>query len=47
MTGVQTCPSDLKLKALEFFLRGLPEEAILPSHRAKLDRYRLETAAQE
>jgi hypothetical protein len=37
----------IKMKALEFFLRGLPEEAILPSHRAKLDRYRLETAAPE
>jgi hypothetical protein len=37
----------IKMKALEFFLRGLPEEAILPSHRAKLDRYRLETVAQE
>lgn len=37
----------IKMKALEFFLRGLPEEAILPSHRERLDRYRLETAAQE
>ncbi len=37
----------IKKKALEFFLRGLPEEAILPSHRAKLDRYRLETVARE
>jgi N-acyl-L-homoserine lactone synthetase len=37
----------IKLKALEFFLRGLPEEAIRPPHRAKLDRYQLETAAQE
>jgi hypothetical protein len=36
----------IKMKALEFFLRGLPGEAILPSHRAKLGRYRLETAAQ-
>jgi hypothetical protein len=37
----------IKMKALEFFLRGLPEDAIRPSHRAKLDRYRLETLAQE
>jgi hypothetical protein len=37
----------IKMKALEFFLRGLPEEAIRPSHRAKLDRYRLETVAQK
>jgi hypothetical protein len=37
----------VKMKALEFFVRGLPDEAILPSHRAKLDRYRLETVAQE
>jgi hypothetical protein len=35
----------IKLKALEFFVRGLPEEAILPAHRAKLDRYRLQIAA--
>jgi hypothetical protein len=33
----------IKLKALQFFLRGLPEDAILPAHRAKLDRYRLQT----
>lgn len=37
----------IKMKALEFFLRGLPEEAIRPEHRAKLDRYRLGTATQE
>jgi hypothetical protein len=37
----------IKMKALEFFLRGLPEEAVLPSHRERLDRYRLETAAAE
>lgn len=37
----------IKNKALEFFLRGLPEDAILPAQRAKLDRYRLETAGQE
>lgn len=37
----------VKLKALEFFLRGLPEEAVLPSHREKLDRYRLETVGQK
>jgi hypothetical protein len=30
----------IKLKALPFFLRGLPEEAILPSHQPKLARYR-------
>jgi hypothetical protein len=35
----------IKLKALQFFLRGLPEDVILPAHRAKLDRYRLHTAA--
>jgi hypothetical protein len=34
----------IKMKALQFFLRGLPEEAIRPEHRARLDRYRLETA---
>lgn len=34
----------LKLKALQFFLRGLPEDVIQPAHRAKLDRYRLRTA---
>lgn len=37
----------VKLRALEFFVRGLPEQSVLPSHRAKLDRYRLETAATE
>ena len=37
----------VKLRALEFFLRGLPEKSVLPSHRAKLDRYRLETTAPE
>jgi hypothetical protein len=36
----------VKLKALRFFLRGLPEEVILPAHREKLDRHRLQTAAQ-
>jgi hypothetical protein len=35
----------IKLKALQFFLRGLPEDAILPAHRVKLDRYRLQTSA--
>jgi len=35
----------IKLQALRFFLRGLPEDVIQPAHRAKLDRYRLETAA--
>jgi hypothetical protein len=35
----------IKLKALQFFLRGLPEDVILPAHRVKLDRYRLQTAA--
>jgi hypothetical protein len=37
----------IKMRALEFFLRGLPDEAVRSSHRAKLDRYRLETAARE
>ena len=37
----------MKMKALEFFLRGLPDAAILPSHRERLDRYRLETVAPE
>lgn len=37
----------IKMKALEFFLRGLPEEAIRPEHRPRLDRYRLETATRE
>jgi hypothetical protein len=31
----------VKLKALRFFLRGLPEDVILPAHRAKIDRFRL------
>jgi hypothetical protein len=35
----------IKLKALAFFLRGLPEDVILPAHRVKLDRYQLRTAA--
>jgi hypothetical protein len=35
----------IKLKALQFFVRGLPEDVILPAHRVKLDRYRLQTAA--
>ncbi len=35
----------IKLKALQFFLRGLPEDVISPAHQAKLDRYRLQTAA--
>lgn len=30
----------IKLKALPFFLRGLPDVAILPAHRARLERYR-------
>lgn len=33
----------IKLKALQFFVRGLPEEVILPAHRVKLDRYGLHT----
>jgi hypothetical protein len=37
----------VKLRALEFFVRGLPEESVLPSQRAKLARYRLDTAAPE
>jgi hypothetical protein len=35
----------IKLKAPQFFLRGLPEDVISPAHRAKHDRYRLQTAA--
>jgi hypothetical protein len=35
----------MKLKALQFFLRGLPEDVILPAHRVKLHRYGLQTAA--
>lgn len=35
----------VKRKALRFFLRGLPEDVILPAHRIKLDRYRLQAAA--
>jgi hypothetical protein len=30
----------IKLKALPFFLRGLPDEVILPAHRVRLERYR-------
>lgn len=37
----------VKMRALEFFLRGLPEEAIAPMHRERLARYRVETAARE
>lgn len=37
----------VKLKALQFFLRGLPDDVILPAHRVKLDRYRLETASAQ
>jgi hypothetical protein len=36
----------IKRKALQFFLRGLPEDVILPAHRAKLDRYCLQTDAR-
>jgi hypothetical protein len=36
----------VKLKALRFFLRGLPDDVIRPAHRAKLNRYRLRTAAR-
>lgn len=35
----------IKRKALQFFLRGLPEDVILPVHRDKLDKYHLQTAA--
>jgi hypothetical protein len=34
----------IKLKALQFFLRGLPDQAVLPEHRAKLDRHRKRAA---
>jgi hypothetical protein len=37
----------IKMKALEFFLRGLPEVAILPAHRDRLARYGLQAAARE
>lgn len=33
----------IKLKALQFFVRGLPRDVIGPGHRNKLDRYRLQT----
>lgn len=32
----------IRRKALAFFLRGLPEEAIQPHHRPKLNRYQLD-----
>jgi hypothetical protein len=44
LSRVNPLKRHIKLKALRFFLRGLPEEVILPAHRAKLDRYRLDTA---
>lgn len=34
----------IKRKALRFFLRGLPDDVILPAHRVRLDRFRLQTA---
>jgi len=34
----------VKRKALEFFVRGLPESAVGPAHRALIDRYRLDTS---
>jgi hypothetical protein len=37
----------VKAKALQFFLRGLPEQAVAPGHRARIDRYRIEQAAAE
>jgi hypothetical protein len=37
----------IKLKALRFFLRGLPEDVITPAHRDQLDRYRLRTVSAE
>ena len=37
----------VKMRALEFFLRGLPDEVVLPAHRERLDRYQLETAARD
>lgn len=45
LSRVNPVKRHIKLKALRFFLRGLPEEAILPAHRAKLDRHRFETSA--
>jgi hypothetical protein len=47
LSRVNPVKRQVKKRALEFFLRGLPEAAILPAQRAKLDRYRLQTAAQE
>lgn len=47
LSSVNPVKRRIKRKALEFFLRGLPEQAILPAQRAKLDRYRLETVVQE
>jgi hypothetical protein len=32
----------IKLRALQFFVRGLPEDVLLPRHRAKLARHRLD-----
>jgi hypothetical protein len=45
LSRVNPCKRLIKLKALRFFLRGLPEEVILPAHQAKLDRHQLQTAA--
>jgi hypothetical protein len=35
----------IKLRALQFFLRGLPEDVIRPAHRVKLERYLPQAAA--
>jgi hypothetical protein len=45
LSGVNPLKRHIKLKALRFFVRGLPEDVIQPVHRGKLDRYRLQTAA--
>jgi hypothetical protein len=43
LSRVNPAARRIKLKALRFFLRGLPAEVISPAHQAKLDRYRLQT----
>ena len=40
LSRINPVKRQIKLKALSFFLRGLPEEAVLPAHRARLARYR-------
>jgi hypothetical protein len=45
LSHVNPLKRHIQLKALQFFLSGLPEDVILPAHRVKLNRYRLRTAA--